>query len=192
MNWVGASRHWKVSGLELPRVELAADAALQRWCVVAGGLGLILSRIGGPERSARFAHTAALYALVRHRLRRSQQVCASASLLGEVMHEVAETADPLTRSCLKACFQDSLGAPATDGDRAQAQAQASSTPSPLTSAPLPSSQASAAQRAADTSFNTQMLLERSRALRRSVAAARQSSGNSQESATPMHAVVSAA
>ena len=181
MNWVGAPGHWKVSELELPRVDAGADAALQRWCAVAGGLGLILSRIGSAERSSRFAHTAALYALVRHRLRRSQPVRAGAELLGEVMHEVAEAADPLTRSCLRACFHESLGDAAADGAQVQAHASSASGVSALTSRPRPSSQASAAPRQGDTdtSFNTEMLLERSRALRRSVAAARQSAGSSQ-------------
>lgn len=183
MNWVGTPGQWKVSELELPRMDSAADATLQRWCAVAGGLGLILSRLGSAERSSRFAHTAALYALVRHRLRRSQPVRAGAELLGEVMHEVAETADPLTRSCLRACFHESLGDAAADGERAQAPTSSSASAlSALTSRPRPSSQASAAHRQGDTdtSFNTEMLLERSRALRRSVAAARQSAGGSQE------------
>lgn len=180
MNWVGAPGQWKVSELELPRVDAAADAGLQRWCAVAGGLGLILSRLGSAERSSRFPHTTALYALVRHRLRRSQPVRAGAELLGEVMHEVAETADPLTRSCLRACFQESLGDAAADG--ARAPAPAASGISALTSRPRPSSQASGATRQGDTdtSFNTEMLLERSRALRRSVAAARQSLAGGQE------------
>jgi hypothetical protein len=104
MKWAASHAAWSVSELELPRVDPAADPALQRLCAVAGGLGLILSRLQSTERSARFPHTEALYALIRRRLRHSEPVRAGADLLGEVMHEIADSADPLTRGCLKACF----------------------------------------------------------------------------------------
>jgi hypothetical protein len=172
MKWAGSPAAWTVSELELPRVDPAADPSLQRWCAVAGGLGLILSRLGSMERSARFPQTEALYALIRRRLRHSEPVRAGAELLGEVMHEIADSADPLTRACLKACFEASL--------RQDADAAAPTAPQPLAGSsqvsaePRPSGRGS--QRpdsdAADTSFNTDVLLERSNALRRLLAAAR--------------------
>jgi hypothetical protein len=113
MRWSAPARAWSESDFELPRIDPRADLALQRWCVVAGGLALVLSRLGEPERRSRFAATHALYELLRRDLQRSRHVSVGADLLGEVMHEIAETADGHTRQCLKACFQASLRQPAT-------------------------------------------------------------------------------
>lgn len=99
---------WRASELELPRMDPAASLLQQRWCVVAGGLALILSRLGETERASRFSYTDQLYAGIREALQRARPVAAGAELIGEVMHEVAETADGLTRQCLKSCFLASM------------------------------------------------------------------------------------
>ena len=180
MKWVGSPADWAPSDMELPRVDHEADAALQRWSVVAGGLGLVLSRLGPVERSARFAHTQALYGLIRRRMQQSQPVHAGPELIGEVMHEIAETADRLTRACLKACFHSSMGDAAAAVDLPRGDLPGSSQGS------APPSQTRSSRRnsrrpdpgSADTSFNTQMLAERANALRSSLAAARKPAAGS--------------
>lgn len=165
MNWaVGTQGDWSDSGLALPVLDVAAEAPLQRWCAVAGGLALILSRVADAERAARFAHTHVLYVQVRRRLRQAQPVDASAELIGEVMHEIADVADPLTRNCLKACFQAAVRQPAVAlaSDRAGEPERSSQPPS----------QPRSSGDAAGASLTSVMLLERSAALRRKLAEAR--------------------
>lgn len=111
IGWFALSRAWSASHLELPELDASADPALQRWCAVAGGLALILSRASPSECAARFSCTGTLYELVQRQLRQSQPVVAAAELVGEVMHEVADVADPVTRRCLRACFDASLRRP---------------------------------------------------------------------------------
>lgn len=109
--------------------------------------------------------------MIRQGLRHAPRVDAGPELLGEVMHEIAEVADGLTRQCLKACFTASLrqsaagaAVPATEGTRT----------SVLASQPRPS-RATRLSRldSADTRINADMLAERAQVLRQSVAAARQ-------------------
>lgn len=165
MNWaVGTQGDWSDSGLALPSLDVDADAGLQRWCVVAGGLALILSRVADAERAARFAHTHVLYVQVRRRLRQAQPVDASPELIGEVMHEVADVADPHTRTCLKACFHAAVREPSVALASVRAGESARSSPS--------SSQQRSGGDAAGASLTSVMLLERSAVLRRKLAEAR--------------------
>lgn len=173
MKWAGAAGNWSASELQLPRLGRDADPALQRWCVVAGGLALVLSRLEPTQRAARFAQTERLYALIRQALGAAQPVRAAAELLGDVMHEIAEVGDPPTRTCLKTCFQASLREPAAGGPplgdgRPAANASALSSQERSTRRSTQHAQ----REAADTSFNTNLLAERATALRRAVAAAR--------------------
>ncbi len=164
MHWVGSHGAWQGSGLVLPAIDAAADAALQRWCVVAGGLALLLSRASETERAARFGHSIALYGFIHRRLRQSQCVRVSPELISEVMHEISEIADPLTRNCLKACFHAELRGPAS--------AAAAAGPAPAVPMSEGSSSQPQAARASSTGFTSEQLLERSAALRRKLAAAR--------------------
>jgi hypothetical protein len=177
INWAVSQSDWACSALELPALEADADVVLQRWCVVAGGLGLILSRLRPTERSAHFAATHGLYVLIRRRLRQSQPVGAGADLLGDVMHEIAEVADPLTRRCLRAAFDASLG------ERAEVGAGAALSTSSGNSQPVSSlvsgsrtllgdGRRSRNPNNAETSLIPEMLVERATALRKTIAAAR--------------------
>lgn len=172
--WVGSQGDWNPSAWALPALDQDGDAVLQRWRVVAGGLGLILSRAGPAEHGARFACSKDLYMLIRRRLRQSAAVDASAELLGEVMHEIAEVADPQTRSCLRACFRARVhggeGALPATGEAGRSQL-GSSIP-PLSGSSRRHSSRADALDGASTSFNTELLTERARTLRKSIAAAR--------------------
>jgi hypothetical protein len=96
----------------------------------------------------------------------------SPELISEVMHEISEIADPLTRSCLKACFHAELRGPATAAAVAgpapavPTSGGASSQPQCLPPSRLPG------DAVRSTGFASEQLLERSAALRRKLAAAR--------------------
>ena len=96
---------WKRSPLgELPVVPKAATDVARHFCVVAGGLALIISRCS-PEGIARhYPKSNFLYGLLRNELGRGSEVTANAHLLSDVMHEIAEHADPSTRASLRFCF----------------------------------------------------------------------------------------
>ena len=109
MQWAGSQGHWIPSDVGgLPAVQRDADAVLQRWQVVAGGLALVLSRVSRTERAARFCASYRLYQGLRRRLRQGAVVDAAPELLSDVMHEIAGVADVLTTTCLRACFDASL------------------------------------------------------------------------------------
>ena len=173
MKWVGVAGDWSPSELQLPRLDRDAEPALQRWCVVAGGLALVLSRLEPAQRAARFAQSERLYTLIRHALVTARPVPAGAELLGDVMHEIAEVADLPTRSCLKACFQDCLREPPR-GDASLAGGRTAANASALSSQERSSRRSTqgAQREAADTSFNEALLAERASALHRAVAVAR--------------------
>lgn len=175
MSWGSPQGAWNASDLALPAVDAGADPATQRWCVVAGGLALILSRLSATERSARFACTHALYLAARRDLRQHHTVSASPELLSEVMHEIADVADALTRTCLRACFQASLAQPVAEGQPAPQQEGTGSSQAPASAASRsPSGRPSAHGRTdgPGTGPSSELLLERSAALRRKLAAAR--------------------
>lgn len=173
MQWAGPG-DWQDSGVELPRVDARADVQLQRWCIVAGGLGLILSRLGDAECRGRYPCTQRLHEVIRDALRRSRPVNAGAHLLGDVMHEIAEVADPLTRRSLRACFDACVRAPGTPAPQGHADAAPGHRLSSLVSQPRPSQRASRLRSREDVETRLQMevMAERDRALRQSVAARR--------------------
>lgn len=172
MQWVNSRGEWQRSRWSLPELPRDADPVVQRWALVAGGLALILSRVSPSEQAARFAWTGQAYALIRHRLRQSRPVNASATLLGEVMHEVADVADPVTRAGLQAFFRDAA-LRAAEG-RVAREEGGWVFPSSLVAASGTSGRSGSGMQGADdnTTFSPDLLKERSQALRNSVAAAR--------------------
>ena len=168
MKWVGSQGDWTCSGWNLPALAADADVAVQRWAVVAGGLALVLSRAEAAERSARFASSHALYAVVRRELRHARLPAPGAALLGEAMHELAEVADPATRRCLAACFEDAVKHPLAGQPAAnQAWEPASTQATPSTAARLRDTRQSLS-----SSVSADLLLARASSLRKSLAAAR--------------------
>lgn len=171
--WLGSIGEWNSSQWALPEVDRDTELSVQRWTVVAGGLALVLSRLAPFERSARFARTQQAYALIRRRLRQSRPVDAGAELLSDVMHEVAEVCDPVTRTSLRACFRASVGGMAADqpGASLPGASEASSMQTASSASGRRSTGASRIDNA-PTSINAEMLQERAKALRETIAAAR--------------------
>lgn len=99
--WAPGARYQAI--LTLPE---GANEVSQQFVVVAGGLGLILSRTQPRAIEAHFPRTKALYELLFTELRKYGKTSAGADLINEVMHEVAEHADPTTMKALKSCFRD--------------------------------------------------------------------------------------
>jgi hypothetical protein len=159
--WIGSQGDWNRSEFsDLPLVGSSEDPVVQRWCVVAGGLGLILSRTSASQRSAHFGVTLQLYQILRERLRQRQPVQASPALLSDVMHEVAALIDPMSKACLKACFRASLGQVGAEVELGALPPETSAIRTTTSSAPL------------STGFSADMLQQRAHALRRKLAAAR--------------------
>lgn len=169
MKWVGSQGDWTCSAWILPALTAEADMAVQRWAVVAGGLALVLSRAEPAERSARFGASHALYVQVRRSLRQARLPAPAAALLGEAMHELAEVADPATRRCLMACFQDAVKHPLRVQAAAANQAwEATSTQQ----APSAAVQPRDTRQSLSSSVSSDLLLARASSLRKSLAAAR--------------------
>lgn len=115
--WIGSKGAWNCSRFsDLPQIRHDRRSGAHHWCVVAGGLALILSRSSDTQRRADFTATEALYEMLREALRQGRRPRAGAALVGDVMHEVAEVADPLTQASLGACFRECLKHDKTDVD----------------------------------------------------------------------------
>lgn len=109
VQWIGSKGAWNCSRYsDLPQLKDDQRSGAHHWCVVAGGLALILSRSNDAQRAARFTATEALYEMLRESLRQGHRPRASTALVGDVMHEVAEVADPLTHASLGECFRECL------------------------------------------------------------------------------------
>lgn len=106
IRWVGTRGSWRRSRYsDLPELHPSAAPLVNQYCVVAGGLVLILSRRPRRELAGDLLATQELYHLLRKQLRDHGRAKPGATLLSEVMHEVATLADPGTRAALKACFE---------------------------------------------------------------------------------------
>lgn len=99
--WAAGARYQ--ASLRLPD---GASEVSRQFAVAAGGLALILSRTPPRAIQVHFPKTKALYDLLYQELRKYGKTSAGADLINEVMHEVAEHADPKTKVALKACFRD--------------------------------------------------------------------------------------
>jgi hypothetical protein len=96
---------WKRSPYsELPAVPRDASDVIRHFFVVAGGIALLLSRCSAEGIARHYPRTNTLYRQIRAELRKGSAVSANAHLLSDVMHEVAEHADPTTRASLRYCF----------------------------------------------------------------------------------------
>lgn len=97
---------WETSTFsDIPALPESASEAVRHFCIVAGGLALILSRNRDAAIEKHYAHAAELYELLGRELRKHGKTSASAALINNVMHEVAEVADPLTMGSLKKCLE---------------------------------------------------------------------------------------
>jgi hypothetical protein len=170
--WFGFDGAWLKSGFsDLPRLDRGTDSSVDQWLVLGGGLGLVLSRLGDSERSGRFRRSHELFVLIRRQLRRGPAVTVPARLVGDVMHEVAGVADPMTLSALRHCFAATRNADAAAGG--ERDVEESTMPSGL-SAWLPSSRHSRHfdRDSGDTVLGEEIFQERFSGLRKTVAQAR--------------------
>lgn len=187
--WMGSKGAWSCSRFsDLPQLKHDQQSPAHHWCVVAGGLALILSRTTAAQRSAHFHATQALYEMLRESLRHGRRPRAGAALIGDVMHEVAQIADPMTHASLGACFRECLQRSKTDEDsRAFALSSLGASTTTATAWPafsrvIASSRGAANTRVSASSFAdmddaptvmpSNLLDERSHALRQAVANAR--------------------
>lgn len=188
LQWIGSKSAWNCSRFsDLPQLKHDQRSGAHHWCVVAGGLALILSRSSDAQRRAHFTSTEALYEMLRESLRQGRRPRAGAALVGDVMHEVAQVADPMTHASLGACFRECLKRDKSDVDGRIFELSTMAAPStaawPAFSRLVASSRMSAASRAstglpdlddAPTVIPSDLLDERSHALRQAVANARTS------------------
>lgn len=97
---------WETSTFsDIPSLPESASETIRHFCIVAGGLALILSRNRDAAIDRHYAHAAEMYALLGRELRKYGKTSANAELINNVMHEVAEVADPLTMASLKKCLE---------------------------------------------------------------------------------------
>lgn len=105
IQWIGSKGAWTRSEFsDLPALNPEVSASRDHWRVVAGGLALILSRASSTELATRFKSSAELYLLLRRSLEQGRRPDAGAHLVGDVMHEIEATADPMTKESVRACF----------------------------------------------------------------------------------------
>ena len=113
IQWMGSKDAWRCSRFsDLPQLKHDQRSAAHHWCVVAGGIALILSRSTEAQRSAHLRATQALYEVLREALRHERRPRADAALVGDVMREVAELADPMTQASLGECLHEATPWPA--------------------------------------------------------------------------------
>lgn len=159
------SKGWAASAFsELPEIREEASESFRHFCIVAGGLALILSRLSASEIRTSYPATRDLHQTLKSQLARIGKTNATAEMISDVMHEVAQVADPKTRQSLKAClevrsaYEQHLrtrnGLPAPDSAMTQS-------PNPTTRQPL-------------TAIDPQLLGARAEVLRATVARARSS------------------
>jgi len=189
--WIASQGKWVRSRFsDLPDLRHDDDTRVQHWCAIAGGLALILSRAGQSELATRFSASRELYELLRRQLKQGDKITAGGDLLGDVMHEVAGIADPMTRVSLQVCFRTRVKHDAERTSLAR-QGTASRPPSqpasqhsrpPATRSPslqmesrvlLPELVTPSRQLATPPDFvNSDIFIEQSSALRKKVAQAR--------------------
>lgn len=83
----------------LPRVPAVGDDCLRDYCLIAGGLALVLSRCPRSVAARRFRAASRLYLELDKKLR-GRGVGVDPQLICEVSHEVAEFTDRATRDAL--------------------------------------------------------------------------------------------
>jgi PAS domain S-box-containing protein len=104
-NWFGSDSGWATSIFsQFPSFDNVTESRVDRWFVICGGLGLILSRVNDDERHSRFGRSLQLFLLIRSLLKRRSLVVVAPELLAAVFHEVSRVADPMTLSSLRSCF----------------------------------------------------------------------------------------
>lgn len=149
----------------LPDVATESDPTRRHELTVLGGLALVLSRQPEARRGSRFPASLMLYEALERGLR-SGHPRVSALLIGEVLIELGDLADAMTRESLRACQQ---AAPLECFEASSPPSRPATTTRSTRPPPAPEDQ--------ETVLSSELLAERSRALRRSVSHARRAPGS---------------
>ncbi|HEX7889948.1 MAG TPA: hypothetical protein VF522_11355 [Ramlibacter sp.] len=184
ISWVRATGGWVRSPYgDLPTLRVDDTPVHQTWLILAGGLGLILSRASRGELESRFAAARQVYAIIYSRLNKRRLPKPEPTLLRDALQEIANLADPMTREagreCLARCVERVAAKGRGTGD-APSTSAASLTSSQVT--PTLSTQSASTQAATllpppppdhqVTQLDLDLLFERSNKLRGTVAFAR--------------------
>ena len=180
MSWVRGSSGWERSPYgDLPSLRVDDTPAHQTWLILAGGIGLILSRASKAELSSRFAAARQVYAHAHGRLQKRRLPKPEPELLRDALQEIANLADPMTKEAGRECLARTV-------ERQSGKARSKySTPSAAAAGPLSSSPPTAANSShvastqtaaistvednAATQIDLDLLFERSTKLRDAVA-----------------------
>jgi len=182
ISWVRATGGWVRSPYgNLPTLRVDDTPVHQTWLILAGGLGLILSRASRAELETRFAAARQVYAIVYARLNKRRLPKPEPTLLRDALQEIANLADPMTREagreCLARCVERVV-AKGRGGDAPSTSAASlnSSQVTPAVSTHAASTQAATLVPPPEdhqvTQLDLDLLFERSNKLRGTVAFAR--------------------
>jgi hypothetical protein len=105
IRWVRAAGGWVRSPYgDLPSLRVEDTSVHQTWLILAGGIGLILSRASRSELEERFAAAREVYAIARTRLQKRRLPKPDLHLLRDALHEIANLADPMTKEAGRECL----------------------------------------------------------------------------------------
>lgn len=183
MSWVRATGGWVRSPYgDLPMLRVDDTPVHQTWLILAGGLGLVLSRASRAELEGRYAAARQIYAIVYARLNKRRLPKPDPALLRDALQEIANIADPMTREagreCLARCVER-VAAKGRGGDLPSTSAApltSSQVTPPVSTHAAPSTQAATLVPPPEdhqvTQLDLDLLFERSNKLRGTVAFAR--------------------
>lgn len=183
MSWVRATGGWVRSPYgALPMLRVDDTPVHQTWLILAGGLGLILSRASRAELETRFAAARQVYAIAYARLNKRRLPKPDPTLLRNALQEIANLADPMTREAGRECLARCVERVAAKGRGADLPSTSAAslhssqvTPSVSTQAAPPTEIATLQPPPDDhqaTQLDLDLLFERSNKLRGTVAFAR--------------------
>jgi len=179
IRWVRATGGWVRSPFgDLPSLRVEDASVHQTWLILAGGIGLILSRASKSELGSRFAAAREVYAIARTRLHKRRLPKPDPHLLRDALHEIANLADPMTKEAGRECLARLVERMAAKTRAAAGGAATTTGTSTLSNSSqvLTASQplsthtaAAAADEHHETQIDLDLLFERSNKLRHTVA-----------------------
>jgi hypothetical protein len=182
IRWVRAAGGWVRSPYgDLPSLRVEDTSVHQTWLILAGGIGLLLSRASRSELDERFAAAREVYAIARTRLQKRRLPKPDLHLLRDALREIANLADPMTKEAGRECLARAVERAASKSKGKHA-GTATGTSTLSTSSQVLASQAALSTEAAalaptpagpdehhETKIDLDLLFERSTKLRHTVA-----------------------
>ena len=182
ISWVRATGGWVRSPYaDLPTLRVDDTPVHQTWLILAGGLGLILSRASRAELETRFAAARQVYAIVYSRLNKRRLPKPEPTLLRDALQEIANLADPMTKEAGRECLARCVERVAAKGRTPDAPSTSTASVNSSQVTPTLSTQAASTHTATAlpppddhqaTQLDLDLLFERSHKLRGTVAFAR--------------------